>query len=155
MPRPLPTVPHVDLDRYLGRWFEIARLPNRFERGCDAAVAEYSRLPDGKIRVVNICYGADGKPRRTIKGVASIADPQTNAKLKVTFFWPFRGDYWVLALDAGYRYALVGEPRRKYLWILSRAPELDDATYASLLQHARELGFAAERVERNRVRPRL
>ena len=121
---PLATVPYVDLDRYLGRWYEIARLPAGFERGCTAVTAAYGRLPDGSISVRNEC--AKGHPGGKVKraeGRATVADPATNAKLKVSFFWPFSGDYWILALDEeAYQWALVGEPGREYLWLLSRAP---------------------------------
>ncbi len=121
---PLQTVPHVDLPRYVGKWYEVARYPNRFEKDCVSDVtAQYTLLPDGKIEVLNSCRKADGKLKSS-KGKAKVVDSQTNAKLKVTFFWPFYGDYWIIALDPDYRYAVISEPKRKYLWILSRTPQL-------------------------------
>ena len=138
---PLQTVDHVDLQRYLGNWYEIARYPNRFERDCDSdTTAQYSFRKDGRIEVVNTCRKPSGKPK-SVHGVARIADPNTNAKLKVTFFWPFAGDYWVLALGPDYQYAVVGEPRRKYLWVLSRTPQLAPETYRTILSSIEQLGY--------------
>src|SRR5262249_38371425 len=144
----LPTVASVDLNRYLGRWYEIAKIPNRFERSCARdATANYALLEDGQIAVLNECRRQDGSIDRA-HGKAKITDKQTNAKLKVTFFWPFYGDYWIIDLDQDYRYAVVGEPDRKYLWILSRSPEMDEATYKGLLNKISELGYDASRVTR-------
>ena len=141
-PKPeLATVPRVELTRYVGRWFEIAKYPNRFERECDRDVkAVYTRLEDGSIEVENSCIQADGKPKIS-KGKAKVVDQQTNAKLKVTFFWPFYGDYWVIDLDPQYRWAVVGEPRRKYLWILSRHPHMDAAEYAMITSRLAAKGY--------------
>lgn len=137
----LPTVSHVELSRYLGRWFEIARYPNRFERDCASDVtANYAAQPDGHIAVVNTCRRNEGK-LKTANGKAKIVDLATNAKLKVTFFWPFYGDYWIIALEPEYRYAVIGEPGRKYLWILSRTPSLDDATYVTVLRQVTAAGY--------------
>ncbi len=137
----LTTVPHVDLARYVGRWFEIAKYPARFERDCDRDVtAHYTRLENGEIEVLNECVKEDGKVKAS-KGKAKVVDQTTNAKLKVTFFWPFSGDYWVIGLSPDYGYAIVGEPGRKYLWILSRAPEMDDATYKGILEQIRSAGY--------------
>ena len=137
----LQTVGKVDLQRYLGTWYEIARYPNRFERSCDSdTTAQYSFRQDGKIEVVNACRKLNGRTK-SVRGVAKVVDPETNAKLKVTFFWPFSGDYWVLVLDPEYRYSVVGEPRRKYLWVLSRTPRLDAETYNTILNRIEELGY--------------
>jgi lipocalin len=107
---PLATVPHVDVEQYLGRWYEIAHYPARFERKCVAnAMANYSLRSDGKIDVLNTCRREDGSVKKT-KATAEIADPNTNAKLKVTFLWPFSGEYWILDLASDYSYAAVGEP---------------------------------------------
>jgi apolipoprotein D and lipocalin family protein len=148
---PLRVVDHLDLDRYLGRWYEIASFPQRFQRGCVATTASYSRREDGRIRVENQCRDGslEGKVRR-IEGIAWVADEGegTNAKLEVQFFWPFRGDYWVIELDPEYRYAVVGHPSRKYLWILSRTPSLDEGAYRELLQRAAEQGYDVGRLER-------
>jgi apolipoprotein D and lipocalin family protein len=130
---PLETVPHVDLARYSGRWYEIARYPTVFERKCDRDVtAEYSRKPDGDIRVLNSCVTKDGQLTRT-EGTAVVVDKSTNAKLKVTFFWPFYGKYWIIGLGPNYEYAVVGNPDRDYLWILSRTPTLPQPTYDQIL----------------------
>lgn len=140
--RPLRTVPFVDLNRYLGRWYEIARLPTSFEKNCTDVSAEYSRAADGTINVRNACL-KEGRPKTAI-GKATVADPETNAKLKVSFFWPFRGNYWVLALDPDYQWALVGEPTREYLWVLSRKPSLDQEVLQHLVTLASAEGFPVE-----------
>ncbi|UCD28297.1 MAG: lipocalin family protein [Planctomycetota bacterium] len=131
---PLDVVEYVDLTRYIGKWYEIASYPAPFQAGCVATFAEYSLREDGKIRVVNCCLdrSLDG-PERRVEGVARVVDEQTNAKLKVSFFWPFEGDYWIIDLDEDYQWVVVGEPSRRYLWILSRTPDLDDAIYQDIL----------------------
>jgi apolipoprotein D and lipocalin family protein len=145
----LETVPHVDLQRYTGTWYEIARYPNRFEKGCVAATAEYTALPDGRIRVVNSCrQGALDGPARSVRGTARVVDRETNARLKVSFFWPFEGDYWIIDLDPGYGWAVIGEPRRRYLWILSRTPALEEPVLQSILDRLPRWGYAADRLER-------
>ena len=104
----LQTVPHVDLTRYLGRWYEIARYPTRFEKDCASDVtATYTQLSGGKVEVLNECRKADGQVKRS-KGTAGVVDKRTNAKLKVTFFWPFSGNYWIIDLAPDYSYAVVG-----------------------------------------------
>jgi apolipoprotein D and lipocalin family protein len=138
---PLPAVPRVDLSRYLGRWYEIARYPARFEKDCASDVtATYSLLPSGKIEVLNECRKADGQTKRS-KGTARVVDENTNAKLKVTFFWPFSGNYWIIDLAPDYSYAVVGEPDRKYLWILSRSSQLTESVYGQILTRVRALGY--------------
>jgi apolipoprotein D and lipocalin family protein len=123
VPEPLKTVDRVDLHRYAGKWYEVARLPNRFEKKCDRNVtAEY--IVDGNtVNVRNSCIKADGQPTSS-SGKAKVVDTATNAKLKVTFFWPFYGQYWIIGLDRDYRWAVVGEPDRKYMWVLSRTASL-------------------------------
>lgn len=143
--QPLRTVSSVDLKRYAGRWYEIARYPNRFERRCASDItAEYFLRDDGKIRVVNSCLESGGRRRESI-GSAKAVD-STNAKLKVTFFWPFSGDYWIIDLDQDYRYAVVSEPKRKYLWILSRTSQMNRAQWSPILERLRELGFDPARL---------
>jgi apolipoprotein D and lipocalin family protein len=143
---PLPTATRVDLNRYLGNWYEIARIPNRFERDCEGdTMAKYSLRKDGRIDVVNSCRRANGK-MKSVRGVATVVDPVSQAKLKVTFFWPFSGDYWVLVLNSYYEYAVVGEPGREYLWILSRTPVLDKETYRGILSRIEELGYDPRRL---------
>ncbi len=145
----LPVVSGLDLKRYEGKWYEIARLPNRFERKCASDVmATYTLRPDGKIAVENACRESSGKMTST-HGTARLADKDgVTSKLKVTFFWPFSGDYWVLDIDPEYRRGLVGTPNRKYLWVLSRTPEMASAEYEHLLARAKELGFPVMKVER-------
>jgi apolipoprotein D and lipocalin family protein len=141
-PEPLPVVDKVDLERYLGTWYEIARYPAPFQEGCAATTATYALRDDGDIRVLNRCHvGSPSGELREAEGRARVVDPESNAKLEVTFFWPFWGDYWVLALDENYRWVLVGEPRRRYLWILSRTPVMAPETYQSILDRLPELGY--------------
>jgi apolipoprotein D and lipocalin family protein len=145
---PLDVVAEVDLDRYVGRWYEIASLPQRFQEGCVATSANYTLRDDGRIRVENECRDGsfDGDFRR-VEGVAWVADPSgSQAKLKVQFFWPFSGDYWVIDLDAEYRWAVIGHPSRDYLWILARTRTLDPAVYEKLLSRIESQGFDLERL---------
>jgi apolipoprotein D and lipocalin family protein len=139
---PLNTVEYVDLRRYSGRWYEIARYPHWFEQGCSAVTADYSLLEDGTLRVFNQCILADkgGKAKQAV-GRAKVVDPVANARLKVSFFRPFYGDYWILQLDPEYRYAVVGAPSRKYLWILARSPRLEPELLRQLMEETRRLGF--------------
>ncbi|RZL39584.1 MAG: hypothetical protein EOP35_03350 [Rubrivivax sp.] len=137
---PLPTVPSVDLARYAGAWYEIALLPNRFQKQCVADTQARYR-PDGdRVAVENRCRVADGSVDG-VRGHAKVVKGSGNAKLRVTFFWPFYGDYWVLALDESYRQVLVGAPNRQYAWVLSRTPQMDEAALQALLARAAELGF--------------
>jgi apolipoprotein D and lipocalin family protein len=148
----LPVVEKVDLVRYMGTWHEIAKFPNRFQRGCTCTTATYALRPDGKVSVTNRCGTADGKGKES-RGWAKLADPATRAKLKVTFFWPFFGDYWILDLDPDYRHVLVGTPNRKYLWILAREPRMAAAAYQALVAKAARLGFDVARLEMTPVCP--
>ncbi len=142
----LTTVSSVDLKRYAGQWYEIARYPNRFQKKCAGdTTATYTVLPNGSVAVFNRCRMADGNID-SAKGSAKVVDKQTNAKLKVSFFWPFYGAYWVIGLDPEYRWAVVGEPGRKYLWILSRTPQMSDADYEQALKIVREKGFDPARL---------
>jgi apolipoprotein D and lipocalin family protein len=138
----LPVASQVDLDRYLGEWHEIARLPVRFEKGCYGTKAIYAKRNDSNIDVLNICHKGSLTGKLEIaRGKAFVADPETNAKLKVQFFWPFSGDYWILEVGNNYEYALVGNPDRKSLWILSRTPQMEKGKVSQLLQKAESLGF--------------
>jgi lipocalin len=145
----LKTVEYVDVKRYMGAWFEIAKLPQRFEKGLIGIKANYTLLPDGKVEVLNSGYkeGFNGK-MKTIKGKAWVADTATNAKLKVSFFWPFTGNYWIIELGKDYEYAVVGDESRKYLWILSRTPQMDEALYNELLKRVQDRGFDVSKVEK-------
>lgn len=144
---PLPTVDHVEVERYLGTWYEIARYPAPFQEGCVATSANYIAREGGGIRVINRCLvdSLDGELREA-DGRARIVDTETNAKLKVTFFWPFYGDYWVLALGPDYEWSLVGEPSRRYLWILSRTRQMDPDTYRDIVGRLPALGYDADRL---------
>jgi apolipoprotein D and lipocalin family protein len=147
---PLQSVPRVDLNRYTGRWYEIAKYPNRFERKCDRNVtATYTLRSDGKISVVNACTTREGKLTQA-NGWAKVVDQKTGSKLKVTFFWPFFGDYWIIDLGPNYEYAVVGEPSRKYLWILSRTAKMDDSLYAEITGRLAAKGYDATKLERVR-----
>lgn len=140
---PLTTVEKVDLARYGGLWHEAARLPNQFERDCVAATATYTTREDGLIGVTNVCTKADGS-RETARGRAKVADIQTNAKLKVSFFGPFFGDYWVLDLAPDYSWALVGEGTGRYLWVLTREERVSDAVKADLIERLKARGYRTE-----------
>lgn len=135
---PPQVVSYVDLKRYTGTWYEIARYPNRFQEGCLGTTATYTPLEDGRIGVLNQCRkGTLEGVISSAKGKAWVVDRETNAKLKVSFFWPFTGDYWVIDLGENYEYAVVGHPDRKYLWILSRTPEMDEGLYQRILEKLR------------------
>lgn len=145
---PLETVEHVDLTRYLGKWFEIARLPLLWETRCACCVtATYTPRPDGRINVSNSCVKSNGKITQS-KRTAKIASKQdsSNAKLKVTFFWLFTKDHWILDLDPDYRWALVGNPSRRNLWILSRTPSLDHEIVSTLLRKGEALDFDTSKI---------
>jgi apolipoprotein D and lipocalin family protein len=139
-PLPVQSVPSVDLGRYVGRWYEIAAFPMYFQRKCIGdTTAEYALRPDGDITVVNRCRTADGFDEAA--GKAWAVEGTRNSQLKVSFFWPFRADYWVVGLDDDYRWAVVGNPNRKYLWILSRTPRLPADDLERALQAAGNQGF--------------
>jgi apolipoprotein D and lipocalin family protein len=138
---PLPTVERVDLDRYVGRWYEVASLPNRFQAQCMADTQARYRATGEDIEVVNRCRLADGTVE-SATGVAKVVADSGNARLRVSFFRPFYGDYWVLALAPDYRWVLVGEPRRQFGWVLSRTPELAPADLVEALARAEALGYA-------------
>ena len=145
---PLDTVERVDLDRYLGKWYEIASYPAWFAKNCTGVTADYSLRDDDRIAVVNRCFkgSLDGKLKEA-RGRAKVVDTTTNAKLKVSFFGPFWGDYWIIDLDPEYRWVVVGEPKRKYLWILSRTPKLDQETLEGILSRLPPKGFDTERLQ--------
>ncbi|MHB8880467.1 MAG: lipocalin family protein [Thermodesulfovibrionales bacterium] len=136
---PLETVSHVDLNRYMGVWYEIARYPNSFQKGCAGSRATYALLDDGKVSVLNECYaGSVSGKLKSAQGRAWVADKETNAKLKVSFFWFFSGDYWIIDLADDYSYAVVGHPKRKYVWVLSRNKIMEDTTYEGILRRLAE-----------------
>ena len=145
----LQTVQSVNLNRYMGTWYEIASFPQRFQKGCVASMATYSLRDDGKVSVINQCRNEtlDGK-LRSAKGKAWVVDKRTNAKLKVQFFWPFSGDYWIIDLGSNYEFAVVGHPKRTYLWILSREPQMDSGTYEAILQRLKAQGYDLSRLKK-------
>lgn len=142
----LPTVKELDINKYAGKWYEIARLPNRFEKGLKCVSATYILKENNKIEVVNKGYSENKNKFKDIKGTAWTPDSNFPGRLKVRFFWPFAGDYYIIALDDNYSYALVGDPSRKFLWILSKTKKLDDKTYDELLGTAKTNGFRVERM---------
>jgi apolipoprotein D and lipocalin family protein len=135
----LEVVSNVELEKYLGKWYEIAHLPARFQKDCTDTTATYTLSEDGSISVLNECR-RNGKVKK-VKGKAKVVDKNTGAKLKVTFFWPFSADYWIIDLGKDYDYAVVGTPNRKYLWILSRTPQMDDKLFSQLLDFVKSKGF--------------
>jgi apolipoprotein D and lipocalin family protein len=130
----------VELQRYLGRWYEIARYEQGFQKDCDGVTADYSLRPDGQIRVLNTCRKPGGKITDA-EGRAKIVDAATNAKLKVSFFGPFFGDYWVLDRAEDYSWAIVGEPSGRYLWLLSREAVPAPGKVDALIARAKALGY--------------
>ncbi len=140
----IPAVTGFELKRYLGSWYEIARLPHRFERGLDFVRAEYTLSPDGSVKVVNSGI-RDGEERSAI-GRAVQKDP-AKGELRVSFFGPFYGDYRIIELDPEYRYAVVTGATRDYLWILSREPRMAEAQLSGILERLGKLGFPLEKLE--------
>jgi apolipoprotein D and lipocalin family protein len=146
---PLQTVAKVDLSRYTGTWFEIASYPQRFQEGCTGTTATYTLRDDGEIGVVNRCRkGSLQGEEDSVEGRARVVDKTTNAKLEVTFFWPFWGDYWIIDLGKDYEYAVVGHPSRDYLWILSRTPNMDDSVYKGIFDRLQAKGYSPDRLQR-------
>ena len=143
---PQPAKP-VETQAYLGKWYEYARYEAPFQEGCEGVTAEYSLREDGKIKVVNSCYkdSLDGEFDQST-GKAKIVEDSAGAKLKVSFFGPFYGDYWVLdrgeqGADGLYPWSIVGEPSGRYLWMLTREPQPDTATRTLLEKRVKELGY--------------
>jgi apolipoprotein D and lipocalin family protein len=149
---PVQTVPAVDLSRYAGTWYEVARFPTRFQdsssRRCEDVTATYAPRPDGQVGVVNRCRNAlAGGEVIEATATAYAVEGSGNSRLRVTFFWPFYGDYWVIGLDPDYRWAVVGAPGRDYLWILSRTPQMAPGDYAEAVARARAQGFEVARLQ--------
>lgn len=130
----------VELERYLGRWYEVARYEQGFQKDCDGVTADYARRTDGGIDVLNACRKPDGKLKQA-RGRAKVVDSASNAKLKVSFFGPFYGDYWVLDHADDYSWSIVGEPSGRYLWLLTREASLAPAVRDALIARARALGY--------------
>ncbi|MFT2007178.1 lipocalin family protein [Pontibacter sp. 13R65] len=144
----LQTVASVDLNRYAGTWYEIASLPQRFTKGCHCTTAQYKPHPDGYVEVYNSCReDAPTGDTKDVQGKAFPVEGSSNSKLKVQFFWPFKGDYWILDLADDYSYALVGSPDRESLWILARESQLPPSEYERLVQLASSKGFPVEELQ--------
>ncbi len=135
----LETVQYVDIEKYMGKWYEIASFPQSFQKGCSCTTADYDLMDNGKVVVVNSCNTPE--KRKVSTGKAWVTDEETNAKLKVQFFWPFSGKYWIIDLADDYSYAVVGHPNRDYLWILSRTPKMNKQTYDGILERVTAKGF--------------
>ena len=146
------TVSSVDLGRYAGTWHEVARIPNWFQRKCvGSSTATYIPRSDGTISIINTCVDKNGG-EIGVKGRARVVPGYGNARLKVKFFPPFEGDYWVLGLDEdNYRWAVVGHPSRNYLWFLSRSPRVSEETYRHMLAIAEGAGYDLGRIRRVHV----
>ncbi len=146
----LQTVDSVDLERYAGLWYEIARYPNNFQSQCaGGTTAEYIVQDNGDVTVINRCnVGSLDGEIDSQEGFARVIDEDTNAKLVVYFFFPFGGDYWIIDLDEeNYEWAVVGEPSRSFLWILSRSPELDEDVMNGILERLPDKGYDASRLQ--------
>lgn len=144
----LQTVPKVELSRFAGRWYETASYPQRFQKGCTGTMAEYTLSADDYLIVENWCNkdSLSGKVSY-IKGKAFIEDNSGNSKLKIQFFWPFKAKYWIIDLADDYSYAVVSEPARKYLWILSRTPKMNEITYQQILNRLTNTGFDLSKLQ--------
>jgi apolipoprotein D and lipocalin family protein len=146
---PLETVPRVELGRYLGTWYEIASFPQWFQKGCTGTTAYYALRSDGELDVVNRCHLETLEGETNVaRGRARVPDPESPAKLEVSFFRPFWGDYWIIDLAKDYSYAVVGHPGRDYLWILSRTPTMDPAVYEGILERLEAKAYPLERLQK-------
>ena len=137
---PLKTVSHVNLHEYMGRWYEIASLPSFFQKDCQCTSANY-KLLNNKVRIINSCYKAKDNKISRATGKAWPVKGSNNSKLKIQFFWPFTGNYWILYLSHGYKNVIVGSPSRKYLWILSRKTQINHSDYIKLVKIAKHKDF--------------
>lgn len=146
---PLDVVKSVDLNKYAGKWYEIARLPNSFEEGCTCVTAEYFLTDEDHIKVVNTCRedSINGEINQAT-GKAFVVPGSNNAKLEVQFFWPFRGDYWIIELADDYSWAVVGDQSRQYLWILARTAKINEDLFNELTDRAKNKGFDVDKLIR-------
>lgn len=143
----IPAVSTFDPDRYLGTWYEIARLPHSFEEDLDSVTATYRLKPDGEIAVINRGYDTVDREWEEAEGTAWIPDPEEPARLRVSFFWFFSSLYKIIALDtAEYQYSVVTSSSKNYLWILNRKPEMPEAQYEELVAFARQHGFPTDQL---------
>ncbi len=149
MAQTLQTVASVDLLKYSGKWYEIAAFPQRFQKGCTCTTAKYTLSEKGYVVVENRCRkdSIHGK-EISIKGKARVEKHSGNAKLKVQFFWPFIGNYWIIDLAEDYSYAVVSEPGKNYLWILGRKSKMAEAVYEEILSRLKQKGFDTKRLQK-------
>jgi apolipoprotein D and lipocalin family protein len=147
----LETVPNVDLKKYCGKWYEIASFPQRFQKGCHCTTAEYTFTDKDYVIVENRCNkdSVTGK-QSYIKGKAFVEKNSGNAKLKVQFFWPFKGKYWIIDLANDYSYAVVSHPNKKYLWILARESKMDDEIYKQIISRLKAKGFDLDKIQKTK-----
>lgn len=144
----LETVPKVDLNKYTGKWYEIASYPQSFQKGCNCTTAEYSLSDKGYVIVENRCNRDSINGTQTyIKGKAFVTKKSGNAKLKVQFFWPFKGKYWIIDLADDYNYAVVSHPNKKYLWVLSRTPKMSEVVYQQIIARLESKGFDLSKLQ--------
>ena len=144
----LQTVRYVDLNKYAGKWYEIASYPQRFQKGCHCTTAEYTLSDKGYVIVENRCNrGSINGKQSYIKGKAFVEKNSGNAKLKVQFFWPFKGKYWIIDLADDYSYAVISHPNKKYLWILSRTSKMDGTIYQQILSRLKVKEFDLSKLQ--------
>ena len=147
--QPLETVSSVDINKYMGRWYDIASYPAFFQKGCRCTTADYELISEkGYVQVINRCIKFKNGKSKLIeaKAKAFVIEGSANARLKVQFFWPFRGDYYIIGLAEDYSWAIVGEPKRKYLWILGRNSLIPTQTYNKILQLIQSKGYDTARL---------
>ena len=150
----LKTVDSVEIERCMGTWYEIARITHWFEKGLQGVGATYTLLPNGNIEMINSGFkGSLQGKYKSATGKAWITDKNSNAKLKASFFWPFRSQYWILDIGKKYEYAVIGNPNMKYLWVLSRTPTMDEELYKKVLKRAGEQGYDISLLEK--AEPRI
>jgi apolipoprotein D and lipocalin family protein len=143
------SVDRVDLVRYMGRWYEIASFQPRFQKDCVCTTADYGLMRDGTVAITNTCRkGSPAGVEDSVIGAAKVVRGSRGSRLKVSFQWPFEGDYWVVGLDPEYQWALVGHPHKKNLWVLSRRPVMDQGLYESLKAKAEGLGYDVSRLKK-------
>ena len=153
-PPPPTTVSQVNLKQYMGKWYEISSYPTFFQRGCQCTSANYT-LINNNVQILNQCYKGENYKLSRAKGKAWAVPGSNNSKLKVQFFWPFTGDYWILYLSPKYQQVIVGSPNRKYLWILARDRHIKASLYNKLTRIAQSKGFDTRRLVKTRQSCRL
>ena len=145
----METVASVDIKKYSGKWYEIASYPNAFQKGCTNTYAEYLITDKAYVKVINRCNkDSITGIAKSIEGKAFVVKNSNNTKLKVQFFWPFTGKYWIIGLADDYSWAVVSHPNRKYLWILSRTPVMDENIYKKVIQLIIDKGLNPEKLKK-------